>query len=611
MARAKGLNVGEGVVLPLDAITQSFALLAVRRAGKSNAAAVMAEEMHDAALPWVAVDPKGDWWGLRSSADGTGPGLPIPIFGGLHGDLPLVPEAGSLMAGLVVEHNLTCVLDVSRFSKAGRIRFLTAFGERLYELHQADPQPRHVFLEEADRIAPQKVTADMAACVGAWSDLVRLGGAFGLGATIISQRSAVINKDLLTQVEVMVALRTTSPQDRKAIRDWMEHQAIAAEVVDSLPGLASGEAWISSSDWLPRHGQPKLQRIRFRQRRTFDSGATPVVGQRRRPAATIADIDLGAMQERMTAVVEQAAANDPAVLRRRITQLERAVTSAKPAPDPAAGRLAGENERLRAELAQALIDLQTARAAARVEVPVLRPGDIAAVEQAIEAMRDTAGSLEIALSRAARPAAEPAAPARPAPRPAPERIPAPRDAWPRTVPDPVDPSGMASLPAPDAPVLSRAQRAILTVLAQHPDGRSRQQTALLSGYSAKSSSFANALGALRTAALIDRGEPIRALDAGVAALGGQWEPLPAAQALVDYWLGRLGRAEAAILRALLSSWPEPLTKEDISAASGYSLTSSSFANALGRLRSLELAIGYGDIVADETLGTALHAGSTR
>src|SRR5580704_5264112 len=113
---SKGLHVSPDLTLPLDAITQSVALLAVRRAGKSNGAAVMAEEMYHAGLPWVAVDPKGDWWGLRSSKDGTGPGLPIPIFGGLHGDVPLAPEAGKLIADLIVEANLTCVLDVSEFA---------------------------------------------------------------------------------------------------------------------------------------------------------------------------------------------------------------------------------------------------------------------------------------------------------------------------------------------------------------------------------------------------------------------------------------------------------------------------------------------------------------
>jgi hypothetical protein len=40
------LRLGPGFFLPLDAVTQTFAILAVKRAGKSNAAVVMAEEMH-------------------------------------------------------------------------------------------------------------------------------------------------------------------------------------------------------------------------------------------------------------------------------------------------------------------------------------------------------------------------------------------------------------------------------------------------------------------------------------------------------------------------------------------------------------------------------------
>ena len=599
MAKQRGLHVGEDLTLPLDAITQSFALLAVRRAGKSNAAAVMAEEMHDAGLPWVAIDPKGDWWGLRSSADGTGPGLPIPIFGGLHGDMPLVPEAGALMAELIVEHNLTCVLDVSRFSKPARIRFLTAFAEKLYELHQADPQPRHVFLEEADRIAPQRVTADMAACVGAWSDLVRLGGAFGLGATIISQRSAVINKDLLTQVEVMVALRTTSPQDRKAIRDWMEHQAIAAEIVDSLPGLPSGEAWISSSDWLPRHGQPKIQRARFRQRRTFDSGATPVTGQRRRRVTTIADIDLGALSDRMAAVVEKAAQDDPAALRKRIAELERRLRAAAPTAD--GDRLAAENRELRAKLAEA-----EGRPAEQVEVPVLGHGEIAALDQAITGLRDMAGSLEIALSRASRPVPAKAPQAQPA---APVHLGGALTAVPGGVTATRRPE--SSTPG-DAPLqLGRAHRAILTVLTQFPDGRTKPQLAMLSGYSAKSSTYANTLSALRVASLIDRGSPVRITPEGVAALGDEWEPLPAGEKLVEHWMGRLSASERAVLRVLLDAWPGSLGKDAIAGRSGYSATSSTFANALSKLRTLQLISGYGEMMADETLAQHAREGSSR
>ncbi len=373
----------------------------------SNAAAVMAEAMFAAGLPWVAIDPKGDWWGLRSNAAGDGPGLSVPIFGGLHGDLPLNPESGRLMSELIVEHNLTCILDVSRFSKAARIRFATDFALRLYEPHQADPQPRHIFLEEADRLLPQRVTQDMAPCVGAYSDLIRLGGAFGLGVTLISQRAAVINKDGLTQVETMVAMRTTSPQDRKAIHDWMEHHAIAAEIVESLPGLVSGEAWVSSSFFLAEHGHQPIQRIRFRQRRTFDSGATPKLGQQRR-VATLADIDLGALADRMADVVERAAQDDPKALRKRIAELERQL--AAPRKDHAEDlrelvALRQDNESLHAQLAEAL-----AKPGEPVEVPFVPVGLVPSLNSAEKALREVTRLVAAALE-AARTAKE----AKPAP----------------------------------------------------------------------------------------------------------------------------------------------------------------------------------------------------
>src|SRR4249920_1587243 len=107
------LNLAPDLRLPLDAVSRTFGILAVRGAGKSNTAAVMAEEKSAAHLPFCVIDPVGSWFGLRSSADGKAPGLPIPIFGGKHGDVPLERGAGELIADLIVEKRLTCVLDLS------------------------------------------------------------------------------------------------------------------------------------------------------------------------------------------------------------------------------------------------------------------------------------------------------------------------------------------------------------------------------------------------------------------------------------------------------------------------------------------------------------------
>lgn len=150
------LHIATGLDLPTDAVTETFAILAKRGAGKSNAAVVMAEAMYDAGLPWVAIDPKGDWWGVRSSGDGRGEGLPVLVLGGQHGDVPLEPTAGRLVANLIVEQRLTCVVDVSVMSKADARRFLADFAERLY---QANTDPLHVFAEEAHEYIPHHLDA--------------------------------------------------------------------------------------------------------------------------------------------------------------------------------------------------------------------------------------------------------------------------------------------------------------------------------------------------------------------------------------------------------------------------------------------------------------------
>jgi DNA helicase HerA-like ATPase len=203
------LHVADDLSFPARAVTETFGILAVRGAGKSNTAAVMAEEMFKAKLPFVVVDPVRAWYGLRASADGTGPGLPIPIFGGRRGDVPLERGAGNLMADLIVDQRLSCVLDLSDFDSEGSKKtFLLDFARRLY---QRNEQPLHLFLEEADDYIPQRPMRDEAQLLRAWENIVRHGRNRGLGITLITQRSASVNKNVLTQVQTLIAMRTTGP----------------------------------------------------------------------------------------------------------------------------------------------------------------------------------------------------------------------------------------------------------------------------------------------------------------------------------------------------------------------------------------------------------------
>lgn len=532
---SSSLHIAPNLDLPVDAVTETFAILAKRGAGKSNAAVVMAEEMYDAGLPWVAIDPKGDWWGVRAAGDGQAPGLSVLVFGGLHGDIPLEPTAGTLIADLVVDQRLTCVLDVSEMTKADQRRFLVAFADRLYRTNR---EPLHLFCEEADEYIPQMVRGEDAKVVHAFETLVKRGRFRGIGITLVTQRSASLNKDVLTQIETLIPMRTPSPQDRKAILGWVDAHSAGAEAVADLPGLGNGEAWVFSPQWLDT-----LVKIQFRRRRTFDSGATPKVGEKPRPPATLADVDLDGIRAAMADTIEKAKADDPKVLRSRIRQLEQdlAAERAKPTPSPV---------------------VET------IEVPVLDPDDADKLDQVLEPIREKLEYLSGALSvLKTRPLASPSrAASTPAPPPAKSTRPA----------QPVHET------TPGDVRLGKTERTLLAVLAEHGP-RTHGQLALLSGYSPKASTIGVSLGKLRRAGYVADGQPITATDSGIDWLG-DYDPLPAGQALVDYWRNKFGLTEQRVLDAVIAAYPESTSQAEIAEVTGYSPTASTIGVALGRLR---------------------------
>jgi uncharacterized protein len=152
-----------------------------------------------------------------------------------------------------------------------------------------------------------------------------------------------------------------------------------------------------------------------------------------------------------------------------------------------------------------------------------------------------------------------------------------------------------------SPRLLSGERRILTALAQYPDGRSKVQVALLTGYAANGGGFNNYLGALRSRELIDgNADRLTITEAGIQALGS-WEPLPKGAELIEYWRGRLGKAERLILETLAEAYPGALAKDEVAEKAGYEANGGGFNNALGRLRTLELVQGRRELKASDNL----------
>jgi DNA helicase HerA-like ATPase len=319
------LKISKDLSLPDEAVTQTFAILAKRGVGKTYTASVMVEEMLKGKLHTVVVDPIGVWWGLRSSADGKKEGLPIVVAGGEHGDVPLEPNSGELIANLIIDRRISMVVDISLMRKGEQKRFMIDFAETLYRNNR---QALHLVLDEADEFAPQRPMGDDARMLGAIEDIVRRGRARGLGVTLITQRPAVLNKNVLTQIEVLVAMRLTSPQDRQALNEWVKYHAdtdSANQMITSLPQLPIGTAWFWSPGWLDI-----FKKVAIRKRETFDSSSTPKVGQAAVKATKVAPVDLEELKEQLAATIEKQESEDPKLLRRRIIDLEKQLKADKP-----------------------------------------------------------------------------------------------------------------------------------------------------------------------------------------------------------------------------------------------------------------------------------------
>lgn len=363
------IRLADNLTLPIELVTESVGILAVKRAGKSHTAKKLTEQLHRAGQQVVVVDPKGDWWGLRSSADGKSPGLPFVVLGGEHGDVPIEPGAGELVAKLVVEQRVSLVLDLSELRKHQVSTFMVGFLETLYRMKAKDQYrtPMMLVIDEADAIAPQSQKSqekggNEARMLGAAEDIVRRGGQRGIGIILVSQRAAVLNKNVLTQVGVLMLLRTTGKQDIEAVKEWIKYHGQPAEAEQVLATIATmprGTAWVWAPGWPTEAGI--FQQVQIGRIDTFDSGATPKPGERQLKPKTVADVDLEAFRREMAATIEKAKQEDPRELRKELAVVRQQLTVAQkklqvPAPS----------------------FKETGK---RVDVPVLKEGQLARVDR--------------------------------------------------------------------------------------------------------------------------------------------------------------------------------------------------------------------------------------
>lgn len=273
------------------------AIVGATGSGKTFTAKGAVEQLLAERRRVVIIDPTGAWWGLRAGADGDeAGGFPVIIFGGDHADVEITPdgETGKALALALAGRDVQAIIDTSEMTGGEKNRFLTPFLEHLYAKNRA---ALHLVVDEADEVAAQRLADGEQRLFGIFDKIVRRGRIKGFRPLMISQRPAVIHKNVLSQIGTLIAMKLPSPQDRKAIEDWVKGNADADQaraVMKSLPGLSRGEGWV----WSP--SDDVLVRVTFPPIQTFDSSRTPEIGEVI-TAPALASVDVEALRTALAA----------------------------------------------------------------------------------------------------------------------------------------------------------------------------------------------------------------------------------------------------------------------------------------------------------------------
>lgn len=566
----KTIHLARGLTLPAaDLATEVVASLGQRGSGKSNGAGVIAEGLLAAGVQVIVLDHVGIWFSLRLSDDGKHPSpYQIPVLGGQHGDIGLVATTGTVVAEALARSDSSAVLDVSAFSKGDRCRFAADFAESFFAAKKLHPGPVQILLEEAQRYVPQKLFAGqgLERMLGAFEEIAEVGRNYGVGLHLISQRPQKINKDVLNLADTVLAYRSNGVLERKAISDWVQEKGAEGrkEMHDELPGLDRGTAIV----WSPNrkiYGPYAIQK-----KTTYDAGATPTHA---RAAVKTKRLDLDSLESAMGVAVEEAKANDPRALKAKIVELERELAKKVPAVAPAKTvekSVLKEADIKRLErVTNALLHTQGEFTPAVKRVLDKEIDKLAQAQQAVVSelgnLRTTIGNGQYEQKRA---------PLNPAFNPSPPRQ--------------VRATSPGRRTTDSADGISKCARALLNVLAVRGHA-SDSQISALSGYRKTSSSFANGLSELRVAGYITGDPSQRAITDTGRALIGPVEALPTGPALLHYWRRRLGTCENTLLKCVYDAGT--ISREDLAQQSEYSITSSSFANGISGLRTLDLIHG--------------------
>lgn len=257
----KPLRISDELDLDLNNTVGKFiAVLGIRGSGKTNTAAVILEELLNYNFPLTIVDIDGEYWGLKEKYE-------ILVVGKSENvDIEIGIHHAEKIAEISLTKNVPIILDVSGYAYDEAHKLLLLYFRRLWDLAGKFRKPYEIVIEEAHEFIPQGMSDELKRIL---VKIALRGRKRGLGAIILSQRSAKVEKDVLTQAEILFLHKVVHPSDLKVYKDMLP--VAPKNVSEIINALSTGECVLYCGE--------VCTTIRVRLRKTFHAGYTPALGE--------------------------------------------------------------------------------------------------------------------------------------------------------------------------------------------------------------------------------------------------------------------------------------------------------------------------------------------
>lgn len=555
------------VELDLEVLLRTRLLIQANSGGgKSWLIRRLAEQLFGK-IPVLIIDPEGEFATLREKYG--------YVLVGKGGETPADTRSAALVAQRLLELRASAVCDLYEMKPGDRHRWVHLFLEALIDAPKSLWRPTVVMVDEAHTFCPEKGAGESEAS-DAMTSLPTRGRKRRFCAVWATQRLGKLRKDASAELLNRLIGPTFEDVDLKRAADLLSIRSEDRKAFDQQmrvlePGsfYALGRAITKERVLVHVGGVATSHEIE-----QAKHGAEPPPPPER----------VKALLPKLSDLPRQAE--------------EKARTEAE---------LRGEIRSLRAQLTQAKRAQPAPTPSKTVEIPVVKPAELARLEKSIErldAARDRMAQAqqvvvtEVGLLRQTIAKSHVRAPSPPPPATSlntSASVPVGRQLAKRD-----SRAGQAA----DSGGLTGPEQRILDAIAWieslgQPEA-DQAATAFLAGYTVGGGAWNNPRGRLHTRGLVEyrTGGRLALTEAGRALARAPVAPLTTEE-LHQRVLERLPGPECKILRVLLESYPAAIRNEDLAAKAGYAADGGAFNNPRGRLRSLGLIdySGRGMVVA--------------